>query len=257
MAAQRGVNDDELDQWVEIFDEWLTRVNDPDQGYQLTRPGGSLQSDEILPSTHWQPAHLAWRALAAGCENLGTISEYLTLTKRSIMVKPFAAMSRVALLGAAKCVYLMEPNDPAVRHRRFLQLVNDEVHSINLMVDDVTEGLDTSSEFAEIRSYMVTLRVIGRELSTAAGLTKETRRLRETALLEEVSHVLDVFGAPSRMAVMDTWRYTSGIAHAQAWHWDLFPQGETPPDVQLNRLILASGRMTQRAWDFWNLRRHE
>lgn len=257
MAMPRGVTDDELNQWMEIFDEWMSRFYNSGQGYQLTRPGGSLDTDEPLPTTHWQPAHLAWRALAASCENLGTISEYLTLTNKAIMVKPFAAMSRVALLGAAKCVYLMEPDDRAARHRRFLQLVNDEVHSVNLMVEDVPEGLDTSSEFERIKSYVADLKATGRRLSTAAGLTSETRRLRETALLEEVSHVLDVFGASSRMAVMDAWRYTSGIAHAQSWHWDLFPQGETPPDLQLNRLVLASGRMTQRAWDFWELRRQE
>lgn len=91
-----------VDDAMTAFDHRLGRVYT--QGNSDVALSSTLQQDPLLLNGQL-PCTLAWRALAAGCEQLAVVGEYLRLTDKTVMAKASAVLGRAGLLGAAKAVH--------------------------------------------------------------------------------------------------------------------------------------------------------
>lgn len=117
-----------------------------------------------------------------------------------------------------------------------------------LIDDDVDNANELADHLGEVRAACT-------EAFREAGIPKKDRWISETRLLAQISPVLDKAGHASLPAVLNTWRYTSGVAHNLSWRWDLLPQKEVPVNQQLDLIILAPFRLTEKAWELWDRRR--
>lgn len=114
--------------------------------------------------------------------------------------------------------------------------------------DDVDNADELADHLGEVRAACT-------EAFREAGVLKKDRWISETRLLAQVSPVLDKAGHTSLPAVLNTWRYTSGVAHNLYWHWDLLPQKEVSVNQQLNLTILAPFWLTKKALELWDRHR--
>jgi hypothetical protein len=246
----------EIDRLLDLFQEWQKRITTPRLDYNTPRRGGALLTDQALPNGAL-PCHLAWRAMAAGCEHLGFIVDHLKSTGDEVRAKPFAVLARASMLGAAKCVYLLELASAQERRRRSLKLLTGELDNTKKVLSDMklasAEDMSADRPQAEKKLQQM-LDACGQAL-VAEGY-KERTGVSETQLLEAVSHVLDIGKGNPALGVLNFWRYTSGVAHSMSWHWDLLPEDEDPSQ-QLAYTIGAPGRLMEKAWELWELRRAE
>ncbi|MBD8021006.1 hypothetical protein [Brevibacterium gallinarum] len=202
---------------------------------------------------HLNPAYLAWRSIASAGEHAGIAEHLRFVTGGGILDRPQASLARATLLGAARAIFVLQPDSARERISRAAKLANNEVKDARRMLDawsdrtamvpGLLDSLDKhTSELAESAG-----RILVRE-----GL-KERTSVNESDMFRVVAPQLPGDPDQSVTRVFELWNRASGVAHARSWTWNT-PYGI---DHQFDFIDTWSVpvELLVEAWKLWNLRR--
>ena len=197
---------------------------------------------------------VVWRALAAAGEHAAQAS-WIVDTAPQIRAKPHLSLARTCLLGAARALYVLEPDDLLDREVRTLELIREEAKN----VIDVTTGLsaDGTGPYSGIDQEALDLaHDFERECEAALIVRgkKPGRVIKETMLLENVAHLTPPSKNDPRMTLLFLWRLSSGAAHARSWSWDLDLE-DLPTETRFLITWSTPMALMDAAWELWCQRR--
>lgn len=249
----RGMNTAEFGQWItQSADSWSARVQDP-ASIRLAA-GSDLVRDPALPGGV-EVSRLAWRALGTAGEHVGLLSHCVASSDGGVFAKPYLSLARVTMLGAARALYVLEPDTADGRRVRGLQLLRAEANDVSQVVADweaATRGQDLSQAREAADQFKAECE---RELTSVGR--KPGSVMSETALLGVVAPQLADGLSDPKSSLLQLWRLSSGTAHARIWAWDT-PLEDDDPLTQYVAIWSMPMGMLERAWVLWNTRRgHE
>lgn len=233
---------------------WAERVSDPESA--RIYPGSDLAQDQLLPDGVPQGL-LAWRALGTAGEHAGAAHFMVTKSDGGVFAKPFLTLSRTVMLGAARALYMLEPDNPARRHSRSLQLLRTEAQDTQNLVrnwEDPAE--DGGGELSEIRQASDAFREECEQALQQAGLPARSE-MKDGALLRTAApHIADYVhpDIDALQVVWHFWNLSSATAHARAWAWSEGIE-DRPAIVQFCNIWAGPLGLLDKAWDRWNARR--
>lgn len=224
-----------------------------DLSVQEIAPGSPLESHqhdlEVGGSVHINPLSLTWRALAAASEQAGFAEHMRYVTTGGIVVRPQTTLARTTMLGAARALYLLRPEQKAERLIRAAELANDEA-------DDAQRLLDRQSAefsgvlYSELTEQTTTLRSEAAAVLRSAG-KNEKRKKKENALLTDVAHELEDASDDDENDVLSFWNHASGVSHARSWVWSMDSGRLHPAETFLHTWSIPC-RLLVEAWSLWN-----
>ncbi len=171
---------------------------------------------------------------------------------------PLAVLMRTVLLGTAKCVYVLGPDDPDERQLRLLRMANVDLQD-RIRALEAATTLNINDPGADYTPQLKSRRVA--QCQVAAELAKRGQKegsgIGETALLKEAATTV-VLRNPAETYVpnltMMLWNDMSGASHARAWHREAFHDIYTAGYRTLQLLIPAHAFLDT-AWRLWHQRR--
>lgn len=244
----------ESDRVLVGLEDWSYRIRDRNS-VRIAR-GSDLKQPPVIPGRNHRTSVLAWRALATAGEMAGHAFTTVTLTSGGVHTKPFLALSRTALVSAARALYLLEPDSADERKFHTLQLYVKEFKDIKSVIDEWEKGGGT-----------VTPRLARQRTKALDGLGhcgKALEALRkpagshqtDTGILTEASkHLAGGTVHEPRTNVFTMWHLSSGVAHGRSWPWD--DLGLEHHDIHTQVAVMWSNPLglMNAAWDLWNRRR--
>lgn len=203
-------------------------------------------------------ANQAWFPLLTACEVAGNVSVLFGETRMDVRPMPLAVLMRTVLLGTAKCVYVLGPDDPDERQLRLLRVANvdlkDAIRGLNAAT--ALNAGDAGTDHApHLASREVAQRQVAAELAKRGQ--KEGSSIGETDLLKEAAKTVTLRN-PTETNISDLammlWNDMSGATHARAWHREAFHDTYTAGYRTLQLLIPAHAFLDA-AWRLWHQRR--
>lgn len=245
----------DLREWLAMFDGYLRASQRRDEitpqpssdlevmARDLTRVGDKTEVVRAL----WRPLATATEAGAA----MGKFFDHLGGMNQTGV----AALARIVLLGAARTIYLLAPDEEPTRTLRFLEVANGEcddyikaLHA-EYELDPKLHPLAASLNDVSARKTKIEDELAHRGYNRGRGV-KEVVVL--TTAAEHVKHLGVTDGkhqAPFPELVSLLWNDTSAVSHARGWHWD-GPRASSPADREV-RLLVPSGSLLACAWELW------
>lgn len=237
---------------LHLCNEWGQRCQAAREA--TVKPGGQLERD-----AQGQPgpplAGLAWRSLAQASENLGFIAEVLHRFDGGIFERPFVVVGRAALLGMARSVYLLHPDDANERRKRALTLMTAEARYQLAAVETFAPLFagDTTAQAVQQQAVLGAQETVTRnEDALESAGEKRGRSISDTELVTQVASLLDTGGNNPALGVRSFWQEASGAAHAMSWHWT-----EGNPVRTLYEVLTPTVEIGKIAWCLWEDRRSE
>lgn len=203
---------------------------------------------------HLNPTFLAWRSLASAGEHAGFAEHMRHITGGGVVARPHASLARVTLLGAARAIYLLEPDSASERVVRAAKLASKEASDAQNMRNQWGAQTDVPAEFlTNLEGPTKDLGTSAAKILVAAGW-KDKTTINDLDLLTSVaSQLTDVFDAPES-ELLTFWNRASGVAHARSWIWNT-PHGHIHPQFDFIDTWRAPIQLLMKAWELWNLRR--
>lgn len=244
------MNRADIGQWITRSAEaWGARVQDPASIFLAT--GCDLERDLALPGGVGVD-RLVWRALGTAGEHVGLLSHCVVTSDGGVFAKPYLSLARATMLGAARALYVLEPDASDDRRARGLQLLRAEANDVSQVVADweaAARGEGPSQARKEADRFKAECE---RELTSVGR--KPGSVMSETALLGSVAPQLADGLRDPRNSILQLWRLSSGTAHARTWAWDM-PLEDDDPLTQYVAIWSLPMGMMERAWELWNRRR--
>lgn len=231
---------------------WGRRVMAPSCAH--VAPGSQLDTPEIADTGH-TPARVVWRAFGTAGEHAGAAHSAVELTGGGVRTKPFLTAARTVMLGAARALFVLEPDDPTEREVRALQLLRAEAHDLDRLIADwETSTGSVDAGWAKARQDADDFRTACETQLLARG-KRSGSKISETDLLTRVApHLSGGTQHDPLIIVMNLWRLGSGTAHARSWAWDSGLEDE-PFAVQMAAVWTVPMGLMEAAWILWCERR--
>lgn len=238
---------------------WGQTVSDPES--LRWSPGSAVEahlerSEAGGPEADLEVVRLAWRSLAAACEHAGAGYVLHEATHKGVIPFPQLSLARAAMLGSARTIYLLEPEDPNERLVNAARLTNKEVRDSRGLYKKAKAQAraEDGAELAAIDRALASLESVAQEVLRSAGFNPAST-ITETDLLDRVSHHLEAGMPDSSIGVHFAWRYGSGAAHARNWVWGSGGMLSGNPTEQFAVIWSVPLGLTGVAWELWNIRR--
>jgi len=233
---------------------WDARVQDPASIWM--RPGCDLllHQDQQLPGgrTH---AQIVWRAMAAAGEHSASGYFMRAGSEWGVRTKASLTLARTTMLGAAKALYLLEPDDAETRIIRALLLLRTEAQDVHRLVknwEDATPPMvDTLT--SALRQEADSLTAKTQEELVRLGRKPDSKISEIELLTAAAAHLEDRLNDP-QTRIGELWNVGSGNAHARSWSWDTGLEDDVPAN-QVVRVWRIPLDLLDTAWDLWNVRR--
>ncbi|MEV8239963.1 hypothetical protein AB0O90_07000 [Microbacterium testaceum] len=227
--------------------EWGMRVQNSSSA--TVASGSDLDQDTALPGG-LTPARLAWRAIGTAGEHLAAMHHMLITSDNGVRAKPYLTLARATMLGAAKAIFVLEPDMALDRRTRSLRLLRAEIEDLHRLVSDWEKS---SRAVTDARDAVDDLRrECQQELRNAD--VKADSVVSETDLLVAVAPHLHGGTRDPLASIMDVWRLSSATAHARTWSWDSGLEDEEPLTQYLRIWSVPVG-LLEESWVLWNKRR--
>lgn len=202
---------------------------------------------------HLNPAYLAWRSLASASEHAGFAEHMRYVTTGGVVMRPQSSLGRVSLLGAARALFVLRPDDPKERQIRSARLANQESKDAQRMLDTWGTQVDMDPVFlSDLEDQTRKLADAAAELLAEASL-RATGSINEVSMLKKVVEETEGFPIDAEAQALALWNRLSGVSHARSWIWST-PYGTNPRFDFLGTWTIPTALMTE-AWRLWNLRR--
>lgn len=200
------------------------------------------------------PTYLAWRSLAIAGEHAGFAEHMRYITGGGIVDRPQTTLARVTLLGAARAIYVLEPEVASERISRAAKLAMTEATDAQRMLDAWEQQSDVPAVFRDdIEHQTKDLAQSAGKILVNAGL-KERTTINESSLLAAVAPQLsDVLNEPDN-EILTFWNRASGVSHARSWVWSTI-NGRIHPQFAFLDAWSTPVELLAKAWGLWNLRR--
>lgn len=233
--------------WAELASTPSSQRLAPNSSLQLHASRLVSETESINVSVQ------AWRALASASEQAGFAEHARYITGGGIVDRPQTSLARSVLLGSARTIYLLEPEDPEDQVVRAAILANQEVSDLRNTVRSWNEigvplkgTLDTLSAYADATAEKAAAALEG-------GGLKPTRSTKDTEILKTTLSFAMGDGEKDLTMLMEFWNRASGMTHARGWPWSVHPPFD-PAASFLNAWVIPC-RYLETAWNLWNERR--
>lgn len=244
------MNRAEIGQWITRSAEaWGARVQDP--ASILLATGSDLERDPALPDGVGVD-RLVWRALGTAGEHVGLLSHCVETSDGGVFAKPYLSLARATMLGAARALYVLEPDTSDGRRVRGLQLLRAEANDVSQVVAD-WEAATRGQDLSQARKAADQFKAECEHELTSVG-RKPGSVMSETALLGAVAPQFADGLSDPKSSLLQLWRLSSATAHARIWAWDM-PLEDDDPLTQYVAIWSLPMGMMERAWELWNRRR--
>jgi len=201
---------------------------------------------------HLNPTYVAWRAIASASEHAG-FAEFARFASRGgVVARPNGSLARAALLGAAKAIYLLSPDDPGERVVRAARLANTEAADAERMIQNWGAQDNPVGTLGNLVEQSQDLATEAARILMSAGVNGGSK-INETELLKAAVAALPVAPFDSEVQALTLWNRLSGVAHSRAWTWSV-PTGVVPREDFVETWYLPVVLLAE-AWRLWNLRR--
>lgn len=201
---------------------------------------------------HLSPKHVAWRAIASASEHTGFAEFAQYASNGGVVARPNASLARAALLGSAKAIYLLTPDDPDERVVRAARLANQEADDAKRMIQNWSAQDSPAGTLGDLVEQSQSLAAEAAQILTNAGVNGGSK-INETELLKAAVAALPTRPQDGELQVLTLWNRLSGVAHSRAWTWSV-PTGVAPREDFVGTWFLPVVLLTE-AWRLWNLRR--
>lgn len=210
--------------------------------------------NHTVDQQHLNPVFLAWRSLASAGEHAGFAEHMRYITGGGVVARPHASLARVALLGAARAIFVLEPESALERVVRAAKLANKEASDAQKLRDQWGAQTDIPADF------LTNLEGPTKDLGPSAAKILVGAQFREKTTINDLDLLISV--APQLSDVFDTpeaevlafWNRASGVAHARSWIWNT-PHGHIHPQFDFIDTWKVPIQLLLKAWALWNLRR--
>lgn len=218
------------------------------RGSDLNFPGQPRIGEDRLPS-------LLWRGLATAGEHMAMVHAQHVAEQNAVRTKPYYTLARTVTLGAAKAIYVLEPDDREERRIRALRLLLKDDEDGLALARDIKREIGENADPDFVAGFEETERRIAAlhaEL-VSQGAVKKDHYITETRLLQRCAHYLGATPNPEA-SISNAWRVGSGFAHARSWAWDTGIEDE-PAVVQFVVIWSTPVQLMNVAWRLWDKRR--
>lgn len=233
--------------------EYLTNI----RGVQRIMSGSDLEDDNNNYSSeqrHLSPVWLAWRSIAGASEHAGFAEHMRYVTTGGVVDRPQSSLARATLLGAARAIYLLAPDDAKERAIRAARLANAESEDAARMIKNVNSQLDPDEFIGNLEKYSSEIATAATRVLKSSGENPKSK-ISETELICSAIREMPQAPPDSIEQALTLWNRASGVAHARSWIWDL--SGGIVPRNDFIGTWHIPVVMLCRAWHLWNLRRGE
>lgn len=173
-------------------------------------PGSELEADDQdWPA--WPITQLAWGSLGAARDHL--LAVRVTLEAGQLFAFATDTLLRTATVGAASAVWLLAPDDPAVRRARSRTLALENYMKHLQFLDDLRSHAPTPHEGTDTVHQHVTERLV--EIRALRAKFGEKATLNLTDVIQSSTSV--AHGTEYAIAARALWRSGSGAAHGLPW----------------------------------------
>lgn len=234
----------------EAFDAWAARITEP-RSFTIL-PGSVLaaQQSPDLPGGRMLP-EMAWRAMANAGEHVAAANH--VIATGSVLVKPFLTLARTTMIGAARTLYLLEPDEPDQRRIHALRLLRTESKDIHRLLgvweDEVGRPADP-----DLRQFADDLKAETERALVEMGESPRSE-MADAALLSHAAERLSHLPIDPLARVMELWNLSSGNAHARTWLWDMGLEDGKDYAGQFAWVWSLPMYLMDEAWELWNARR--
>lgn len=201
---------------------------------------------------HLSPKHVAWRAIGSASEHAGCAEFTRFATKGGVVPRTNGSLARTALLGAAKAIYLLAPDDPYERRIRAARLANSEAADAQRMIQNWSAQDSPDGSLGDLILQSQNLAAEAAQILADAGINSGSK-ISETELLKVVVLALSDKPDDAEEQVLTLWNRLSGIAHARSWTWSI-PSGLVPREDFVGTWFIPVTFLGE-AWRLWNSRR--
>lgn len=199
------------------------------------------------------PAYLAWRAFASASEHAGFAEHMRFITTGGVVPRPQTSLARVTLLGAARALYVLMPDDPCERIIRAAKLANQEAKDARRMLEAWQNQTHTQPDFlGDLESQTREVADSAEKILVDAGLP-EGSTINEISMLKNVVSQLSDVPSDAEEQLVALWSQLSGVSHARSWTWSVL-SGEVP-QFDFVHIWTIPVDLLAAAWEFLNLRR--
>lgn len=239
------------------LDAWGSRssvIAQPEAGSEL-----ALDDAETIG---WHTSQLAAAGLGAARNHLQAVRVHIEAGQT--FPEATGTLIRGAMLGGSQAVWLLDPNDRAVRLRRTRLLTAEVTDNHRKCLADLLEISPGHENTRRVHDHVV--KRLGEVKAKRAELD-EGAKFSNTTLIEEAARA--TFGEGFDVAARAEWRRTSGNAHGLPWAvlgvsgtaqvsqadadgFATFTAGGAFGDI-LNGYTLAY-RLIRRGWELFDLR---
>jgi hypothetical protein len=184
----------------------------------VTLPGNELESQMAQytdEQNHLNPAYLAWRAIANASEHAGFAEHMRYVTSGGVVPRPHASLARVSLLGAARAVFILSPDDSRERAVRAARLANAEAQDARRMIDNWSSQAGPEDLLGGLEHQAQDLAQEAARILIAADQNGGSK-IDETSLLREAVAALSVSPPDGEEQILTLWNRISGVAHARS-----------------------------------------
>ena len=200
---------------------------------------------------------LPWYALLTACDVAQGVPRLFGQHRVQLLPVPVAVLMRAVLLGSAKCLYVLGPDETAARQVRLLRLANVELQDEirGLQAATVLNAADPEADYsARLQECSNAQQQVRGEL-IRRGYT-EGSAVNETELLEAAEEILLKLPTNAHMPKLTKmlWSELSGVSHARAWHRDSFDNVYSA-DYRTLQLLVPARAYLNTAWELWHQRR--
>ncbi|WP_453984291.1 hypothetical protein [Brevibacterium casei] len=257
------MNDDELQEEADRLDEGYG-IAMAYYGHLASLPDAAAVNPQSPLATHnrrftdsqehLNPTYLAWRALASASEHAGFAEHMRYVTSGGVVVRPQTTLARATLLGAARALYVLEPDGGKDRSARAAKLANQESKDAQRMLDVWNDQTGVPPEFlADLEQQTNELAGGAAKILTGAGF-KERTSINESEMLTEVAPRLSTVLNEPESKMLAFWNRASGVSHARSWTWNT-PHGRIHPQFDFIDTWAVPIELLAKAWELWNRRR--
>ncbi|WP_154402041.1 hypothetical protein [Ornithinimicrobium cavernae] len=198
------------------------------------------------------PAVLAWRSLVSAGEHAGLGEHVHWATSGGVVQRPQTSLARTAMLGAARAIYVLEPEGVEEQRVRAAQLANQEARDAQKILDHWSDTPYVQGRvFEKLADQVDGLADAAAEILRQAGRPPGSH-VSESDLLRKVQHTIQDHLTWPDSAVLSYWFMASGTAHARSWVWE--HEFQTPAESFVDVWSIPVGFLKQ-AWTLWNKRR--
>ncbi|GAA1739161.1 hypothetical protein GCM10009809_38240 [Isoptericola hypogeus] len=235
----------------EAFDAWAVRITDPER-FGAVLPGSVLAAQQApdLPGERDLPK-MAWRSMANAGEHVAAANH--VIATGSVLVKPFLTLARTTMIGAARTLYLLEPDEPDQRCIHALRLLRTESKDVDRLIG-VWEAEVGRPANPDLRKLADDLRTETENALIQMGENPRSE-MADAALLSHAAKRLSHLPGDPLARLMELWNFSSGNAHARTWTWDMGLERGKDYAGQFARVWSLPMYLMDEAWELWNERR--